>query len=161
MPIGADASPLILLARAGYLDLLRELYLQVWIPPSVADESFRDVPTRPGAAALAAIADDWLQEVVPTDDALTESLLHEVDAGEAAAISLAVEHGLLLLIDDRDGRRVANTMAVRIIGTAGVLMDAKRAGLLPEIRPALDSLRAEGLRLSAVLYQRILADAGE
>jgi uncharacterized protein len=160
MPAVGDSSPLILFARARYLHLLRSLYREVWVPPSVAGESFRD-SVRPGSESLMEAAKEWLREVVPADTELLRSLHAEVDSGEAAAITLAVEHRLLLVIDDLDGRRSARSRGVRVTGSAGVLVAAKEAGLLQAVRPALDRLILEGLWLSRPLYHQVLADVGE
>lgn len=160
MPIVADASPLILLARAGLLDLLRHLYGEAWVPPRVSGEAFGDHPTRPGAIAIAQ-SGGWLREVAPVDQDLVALLRTEVHAGEAEAIALAMEHRLLLLIDDHKGRRSARARHVDVIGSAGILSVAKASGLLTAIRPALDRLMDEGLWLSSSLYRQVLTDAGE
>jgi predicted nucleic acid-binding protein len=48
------------------------------------------------------------------------------------------------------------------IGVIGVLIEAKRRGLLPEVRPLLDTLRDQaGFRVSERLYERVLVDIGE
>lgn len=157
----ADSSPLILFSRAERLTLLRDLFDEVWIPPAVSREVFRDDATRPGAGEIAAELGNWLHERSPANAQDVIALARTVDAGEAEAIALAAEHGLLLVIDDLAGRRAADARGVAIIGSAGALGLAKEAGLLPVVRPALDALLDLGLRLSASLYRQILADAGE
>ena len=161
MVTAADASPLILFARTGRLKLLADLFEEVWIPPRVADESFRDRPERPGAPALAAALGGWLREVSAPDTAVAAAHAAGAGRGEAEAIGLAFQHSLPLLIDDRSGRRAAQSLGVPIIGSAGVLLLAKRRGMLGEIRPVLDDLWAEGLRLSSSLYRRLLEAADE
>jgi|SRR5829696_1554022 predicted nucleic acid-binding protein len=161
MVAAADASPLILFARAGRLTLIAEVFDEVWIPPRVAGESFRNDPTRPGAIALTSVLGDWLREVPVSENALTTARAAGAGRGEAEAIGLALEHSLPLIIDDRLGRRAAQSLGVTIIGSAGVLLLAKRLGLLDEVRPTLDDLRAQGLRLSSSIYRQVLAAAGE
>jgi predicted nucleic acid-binding protein len=157
----ADTSPLILFARAGRLPLLREMFREIWIPPTVTREAFLDHPSRPGAAELAAALGDWLHEQAPSDEHAVALLAASVDRGEAEAIVVAREHGLILLIDDLAGRRAAEARGMAIIGSAGVLGLAKRNGLLSSVQPALDELLQVGLRLSVSLYRQILADADE
>jgi predicted nucleic acid-binding protein len=158
--IVADASPLILFARAGHLQLLAELFGEVVVPPRVAAEAYLDEPSRPGAAALAA-AGTWLRIEAPIDRRAVAELTAAVDAGEAEAIALAAERRLTLLIDDRAGRRAAYGRRVPVTGSGGVLLAAKRARLIGLVRPALDDLIWQGLRLSPRLYRQLLQDAGE
>lgn len=91
------------------------------------------------------------------------ALLETRDLGEAEAIALAEAHpDARLLIDERRGRRVARSLNLRVTGTAGVLLAAKGAGLVPQVRPLLDALVDDhGLHLSAALRAAILREAGE
>jgi predicted nucleic acid-binding protein len=89
----SDASPLILFARASRLALLRWVFESLVIPPRVAGESFRDVPSRPGAAALTALLGGWLREAIPVDRSAVETLQRQVDPGEAEAIVLSMGWG--------------------------------------------------------------------
>lgn len=161
MAIVADASPLIVFARAGRLDILRDLFGEVIVPPRVAAEAFRTAPARPGAAALAAATESWLCVEASTDLGTIEALTPKVDPGEAEAIALAAQRSLLLLIDDRAGRRAAQAIGVPVTGSGGLLVAAKRNGLVSYIRPVLDALVSQGLCLSPQLYRQFLQQAGE
>jgi predicted nucleic acid-binding protein len=48
-----------------------------------------------------------------------------------------------------------------VVGCAGVLLAAKRAGLIKTVRPHLEALAAAGYRLSPQLCSRVLEMAGE
>ena len=87
----------------------------------------------------------------------------ELDSGEAKAIALAVETDAeLLLIDEQAGRRAARRLEVAHVGTLGVLLEAKHATYVSEIRPLMVALRSEaGFWLSDSLYDRMLELAGE
>jgi uncharacterized protein len=161
MAVVADASPLILYARVSRLELLHQLFGTVWIPPRVADEAFRTHPDRPGAAALRAVFGSWLIEQAPINAAVAEQLAASLGPGESEAIALALERRTLLLIDDPYGRGAADRRGVELVGTAGVTLSAKQAGFVPVVRPLLDALVMEGLRLSRGLYEEILREAGE
>ena len=68
----------------------------------------------------------------------------------------------LLLMDERLGRDTARHFGVRYIGLIGVLVDAKRTGLIRSVKPHLDALRdIAGFRAVDVLYARVLQDEGE
>jgi predicted nucleic acid-binding protein len=82
--------------------------------------------------------------------------------GEAEAVVLAEELvGSTLLIDDADGRRIATERGIAVIGSAGLLVLAKRAGLLASARLALDALLGAGLYLDEAIYQLVIRSAGE
>ena len=144
-----DTTCLIAPDRVGRLDLLPQLYGSVVAPPAV----FREVGQRP----------TWLRQERPGDDTDVEALRVHLDAGEAEAIALASQlPDAVLLIDEAQGRRVAVARGLRIIGTAGVLLGAKRAGLVPHLKPALDEMRERrAFRLSDVLYEHSVREACE
>jgi predicted nucleic acid-binding protein len=148
------------LIRIQQLNLLEQLFGNVVIPDQVAEEmeAGKHVlgPWRqaPGADALIVKA--------PLDGPFLRQLLVQLDAGEAAAIALAVETGAsLLLMDELDGRKVARLHGLQITGTLGVLLEAKRHGYVREIRPLLDALERASFRISAALKQQVLVAAGE
>lgn len=160
LPVVADAGPLIGLARVGLLDLLRRLYGKVLIPVEVFEE-LQISEDRPGSRALrTALAEGWLEAV--TVRSAPVKPLSLLGPGEASAILYAERHPcLFLLLDERRGRSVAKSRGSRVVGTGGVLLMAKREGLLVRVSDALDQLAAGGYRLSSDLREQILALAGE
>jgi len=173
----ADAGPLIGLARIGQLDLLRRLFGAVHVTQQVAEEvldggNFREVPTlrtafAQGILVLVQDAGDGVAvTATPSEDSAALVQLFQIDRGEASALMLA-RHPLararqpLLLIDDQRGRAAAHHLRLATIGTAGVLLLARRTGLLPAVAPVLRALRQEGYFLSDSLIEQILTQAGE
>lgn len=147
----ADASVLLALAILDRLDLLRDLFQQLIIPPTVSVEVSRTLPQLP----------DWIRVVQPRAVTVTRDSigLHQ---GELEAIALALDvHASLLILDDLQARRHAAGLGLAIVGTAGVLVMAKRSSLLPAVREPLDALRRRGFRLRQDVYEQILIDAGE
>jgi len=65
------------------------------------------------------------------------------------------------LIDERKGRQIAQNMGIRITGTLGILLQAKKLGLIENIKPLLDKLITENIRISEPLYNSILEQASE
>ncbi len=85
-----------------------------------------------------------------------------LDPGERDAISLALEtDARLLLIDERPGRRLAQTLGVPITGTVGMLLLAKKAGLLPTVRQSLGRLIVAGFYMDRELIAHAVRSAGE
>lgn len=157
----SDASVLISLASADHLGLLRKLYGSVVIPGIVAREISDSMP---GSKAVnAARAGQWIQTCEPKNMALVTALSDALDAGEAHAIALAVEPpGSLLLIDETDGRAAAKNLGVRVTGTIGVLVRAKREGHLAAVGPLLDKMIAgTQFRIGRELYETTLRECGE
>ena len=103
----------------------------------------------------------WIEILAPRQ-ALPTPYSVKLGDGEKEAIALALElkpeH---LIVDDDGARRFAVRHAIPVIGTAGVLGLAKVAGIIDELRPHLDALRASGFRLSDAIYNALLAQAGE
>ena len=160
----ADTGPLIALGRAGYLTLLHDLYQDILIPPAVHNE-FHLESGRPGARESAEALDQgWLHVQEPSAGsvhALSELML-VLDPGEAEAILLAEEVNCkFLLIDERKGRAIANRRGVSVVGIAGVLLAAKKRGLIDAVMPILKNLEQVGYRMSAGLTEEIARLARE
>lgn len=159
-PIVCNAGPLIALSIVGHLGLLEKLYRRILVPDTVIQEVVGAGAGRFGAVELDAAS--WIEKVVT--GVLPEPLLAmELGPGEAAVISTA--HRLkarLVLIDERRARRVAeHAYGLRVKGSAGILISAKRAGLIPKVRPLLESMAREGYFLSARLIDRAIGEAAE
>lgn len=67
----------------------------------------------------------------------------------------------LVLMDEREGRHAAQRLGLRTVGVAGLLLDGKQQGLVPEVRHAFDELRTGGFHLSKRVYRRGIELAGE
>lgn len=147
----ADSSPLIALERIGRLDLLAALFGTVVVPPAVARE----------IAAKGFLA-TWMIEhqlLEPRDRRLEASSL---GAGEREAITLALQITTdQIILDDEAARRLALSIGLPVTGTLGLLILAKRAGIVDAIRPIVDALIAVEFRVDTNLRTRILATAGE
>ena len=153
MIVVSDTSCISNLLSLGQDSLLPRLFNEVLIPPAVERELLRFHTSLPS----------FLKRVVPTDDERLARLRGELDPGEAEAISLACElEADRLLIDETVGRAVATREGVAIIGLVGVLVTAKRIGLLGTVGPLLQRLEHEaGFRLSQSLKTEALRAVGE
>ena len=153
--IVADSGPLIALARIGRLLLLRDLFGTVLIPHAVASECLAG-QNRPGSQAISqAIKQRWLKKKRPGARTLTAGR-PAIGEGEEAAIAMAHQLGLRLLIDDKVARKVAALNEVVVVGTAGVLIEAKRKRLVRKVKPLIEDLQHNGYRLSEELVASVL-----
>ena len=143
-----DSTALISLERIGHIDILPAFAPEIAAPPAVIDE-FGQHPR-------------WLQVREVSNKKLIGPIQFQLDQGEAEAIALALEtEQALLLIDELRGRRYALQVGLEIIGTFGLLVAAKREGLLPEVKPLLDALLKSGFHAFERLYLKTLRLAGE
>lgn len=147
----ADASPLIAFQQIGQLGLLQTIFTEVIVPPAVAREIQTSVPSVP-----------WIVER-PLAQAIAPLVLRaSLGAGESEALSLAMEvHADRLLVDERAARRAARALGLAVIGTLGVLLAAKRKGLITEVGSPLDDLLRQGFWVSPRLVRQALSAAGE
>ena len=122
----ADTSPINYLILIGHIDLLPRLFERVALPKAVQAElsaSRAPLPVQSWITAPPA----WLEIYDTTGLPMVSGL----DEGETAAIALAESlHADLLLMDERDGCRVAHGRGLRVTGTLGLLDLAAERGLL-------------------------------
>lgn len=156
MIVVSNTSPVINLAVVNHLSLLQKLYSKVVIPQAVYDEIVIEGAGQAGAEEVG--QSEWIEVRPVANRPLVKSLESDLDLGEAEAVVLAVElKADLLLIDERKGRAVAHRLGVNHIGLLGVLVQAKHNGLIPAVRPVMDSLMTQaGFWVSTELYAHIL-----
>ena len=82
--------------------------------------------------------------------------------GEAEVLALALESAdPVVMLDDAVGRRAAELLGIRLTGTLGLLLDAKRKGLVPTVAPVLDELDRLRFRVAPATRAAVLKLAGE
>lgn len=159
--IVSNTSPIINLACIDRLDVLPALFGEIAIPDAVFHEIAVAHPDAPGASDVRTAP--WVRRRSVVNRPLVDSLRLELDPGEAEAIACAVEaNAQLLLIDERRGRLVALRLGLATTGLMGVLLLARKKGLIVSIRPLLDDLRrVAGFWIGDALYAQVLREAGE
>ena len=157
-PVVSNTTPLITLGEIGLLDVLRELYGTVWIPPSVFAEYQRGRAGHTKQPDLQALS--WvLVEPASLDPFVLPASL---DAGERDAILLALaKRASRILLDERHARAVAARLHLHVTGSVGVLLAAKQTAIIPHVKPYLEQIVAQGRHISSRLYDQILKQAGE
>ena len=148
----ADASPLNVLIRLNYTDVLTAMFDSVVVPPLVIQE-LTHASTPPAVRAFVRSPPEWVRIRTPT----RLLPLGALDAGERAAISLAVELGALLMIDEIAGREHAVRLGLAMIGVIGILERAANAGLIEDLAAAHSALRAISFHASEKLFADSLA----
>jgi predicted nucleic acid-binding protein len=154
-----NTAPIISLSLVSRLHLLRDLYQTVLIPPAVRAEAMKGGSRAIGVAELQQA--DWIQTVTLQDPRRAD-LLSDLDRGEAEVLALAQESRAdLVVIDKRLARRHTQRLGIGLTGTLGVLLRAKKQGLVSEVRPLVEQIHRGGIRLSRLLIEETLRLAGE
>ncbi|MBV6465044.1 MAG: DUF3368 domain-containing protein [Anaerolineae bacterium CFX3] len=159
MKVVSNSTPLIGLASIGRLGLLRDFFEEIGIAEAVYDETVTNGHER-GAKKISSAK--WIHVHKVQDRLAIEMLLDELDLGEAETIVLAREISAdIVLMDEKQGRRMLDQLELPKIGTVGILLRARQTGLVKSLRSELDKLRRHGFTLSQFVVDRVLAEADE
>lgn len=135
------------------LDLLRQIYIHVLIPHAVYAELVRPASPEKVRSKMN-FPPGWIELRTPSRKPDLE--LDKLNVGERDAILLATEiSATQLIIDDLEGRKVAEKRGLRVTGTAGVLQEAAKRGLL-DLKSAVSRLQQTNFYLSPELVARLL-----
>ena len=154
-----NTSPLQYLHQIERLHILHELVGHIIVPSAVVEKlatgrSF-DIEL-PDVSKI-----DWITVRQPIIIPAT-LLTHDLGPGETEVISLALEaRDPVVILDDGLARRVAEAHGIRLTGTLGILIDAKRKGLISEVSPQIDRLQEMGFWLAPDTRSAILRRVGE
>ena len=147
-----NASPLIVLCQVQHQHVLLNLADELVVPQPVAHEIAAGPPDDPARRFL---AEDGLPLASPPPIPY-QLAAWDLGHGETAVLAYAMAHpGWTAILDDRAARRCAAAFAVPVKGTLGIILLARRRGLIPSASDVLRQLRQVGLRLDA----RVIAPA--
>lgn len=142
MLIVSNTSPILNLALIGKLELLEQQFGEIIIPQAVLDK-FRLSEDLPGTGHIsAALSEGWLSVQSLSDRHKANLLERELDKGESEAIALALElNAEVLLIDERDARRVCKSLSLTVTGVIGILTKAYKTGALTDLQQPINDLK--------------------
>ena len=148
-PIISDTSCFITLSKIGELNLLQLLYTQIVTTSEIAEEFGEGLP-------------EWV-EIISVSDKSKQMLLEmQVDKGEASAIALALEsENPFLILDDYKARKLANNLKINHTGTIGIILAAKRRGIISSVKPLLEKIKQTNFHISPDLELQALIQADE
>ena len=151
-----NTTPLIALAGVGQLNLLRQLYSEITIPRAV----YHEIISEPARSLVSAA--EWVKVEKITGTIQKSAFSSRLHAGEIEVIMLAQEAGAdLLIMDDNAAKKTAKYLGLTVTGTMGVLLRAKKEGLISEVKPLLEGLINDGLYVSPTVQSYVLEQAGE
>jgi len=149
----SDTTAITSLLKINRANLLKHLFGEVLIPTAVRDELSKYHPILP----------EFFRAESVKDRNAVDLLREEIDAGEAEAIILAEESDAdVLLIDEKDGRFIAEGRGIRCLGLVGAILIAKQNGLILTVGEILEALETKAnFYLDAELKRTVLRRAGE
>jgi predicted nucleic acid-binding protein len=177
----ADASPLVALSLIDQLKWLPQLFGAAHVVDAVLAEVLTGHFDASERAIELAVNSKWLVPVSPdagnlstdrstdlTTGRVTDFPDHApgcelLDLGEAQTIAYALQqtHKPLVLMDERAGRKVCAELHLPVLGTGGLIVLAKRRGLLARIKPEFERLHQAGFWIAPVVTKTLLEQAGE
>lgn len=155
-----NSTPLIVLANVNKLELLQQLYGRIVVPQAVYDE----VTIKPNSSIRGTISHNrWI--AVERISSIEEKKMYQakLHAGEVEVMILAQEEPQadLVILDDNAAKKTAKYLGLKVTGTLGILVKAKKQNLLEEIKPVLDEIISNGFYISNTLYNLVLQQVGE
>jgi len=157
-PWVVNASPLILLGKLQRLDLLELLAPALTVPEAVIREVAAGADRDPATAAAVA----WARERMRPDVPLVTSVgVWDLGTGESQVISHCLASPAVAVLDDGEARACAQAHDLSLIGTLGIILRARKQGLIPAARPLIDELISAGSFLDRGLVERELAKLHE
>jgi len=154
-----NTSPLQYLYQIGRLEILKELAGELLVPTAVWDEL--EAGRRAGVDLPDLTKLSWVK-IHPAPKSERNLGGSDLGPGEAGVLALALSKpGSRVILDDAKARRIATQHDLPLTGTLGLLLDAKKAGMLVRVQTALDELQDRGFRLAPKTRAAVLQLAAE
>lgn len=153
-----NSSPLIVLFRSGQADLLPQLFREIVVPEQVYAEVLAG--GEDDAARIALPQTDWI--IIKKVEISLPVAAWNLGNGESAVFSFAMKaSGYKAVVDDLAARRCAQAFGIQTLGTGGLLLLAKRRGLIGSVKDRVQRLKDAGLWLSDSVVQLLITEADE
>jgi hypothetical protein len=154
----SNTTPLITLTSIDKLDILKELYGKVYIPDAVLNE------VKAGKGKIGYFEIDTIDWIIPRKitNVFSMNYLIDLDEGEAETIVLAEElQADIVLIDEKFARGFAEIRGLTLSGSLGVLLEAKKKGIISQLKPLIEQMLANRRYLSEKIILDLLKSANE
>ncbi len=160
MLVISNTSPLLNLAIIDHLHLIEQQFGEIIIPKGVFVELRISENLKGSQELRQAIKKGWIKVKEVQNKAFVQLLRRELDLGETEAIALAIESKAdLLLLDEREGRKIARNFNVKITGIMGIILKAWHQEKIVSVEDVINQLRTDAhFHISAKLEQQILQE---
>ena len=154
-----DASPLIILFNSQLADLFPQLFSEIIVPRAVWDEVVSGSTTDVASQQLPLTS--WVR-VIEVSAISTVIAAWSLGLGESEVLTFAWEnYGYRVMVDDAAARRCARILGMGTLGTGGMLVLAKRRGLISSVSSCIELVRDAGLWISDEVVSLLKQEAGE
>lgn len=155
-----NTGPLLaIIAAQGSLSILHDLYRHVLVPYEVKKELTGHGSSRFGVTEF---NEAQFLHVHSRPLSIPPILKNMLDSGEASVIQLALIKKIgTVCIDETTGRRVARLYDLKVTGSLGILLRAKKEGYPILFKQSIEQMRKKDIYLSARLINIVLRIAGE
>ena len=154
-----NSTPLIILCKIGKLDILKELYKEIIIPQAV----FAEVTAKEDSVCRQVAGKEWIHVECVGDQSEKKMYKAKLHDGEVEVMVLAQEgkRADLVIIDDNAAKKTAKYLGLTVTGKIGVLLRAKKQGILETLAPVIGEMKQKGFYISNDLEEMILEQAEE
>lgn len=154
-----NASPVISLANIEHAHLLPDSCDRMIIPRAVEQEILNGSDDDLAKHWISTAGRQWVRDIEPVSPLIAA---WDLGAGESAVLSYSYLHlEYQAVVDDLAARKCAKAFGIALCGTIGVIVIAKKAGIIPEVKSLLNRLIDVDFRIDDRLYQAALQLAGE
>lgn len=154
-----NSTPLIVLCGIGRLHILKDMYEEIFIPSAV----FREVTAKDDSVCVQIrSAGDWIRVEQIKDHSEKKMYKAKLHDGEVEVMILAQEQKAdLIILDDNAAKKTAKYLGLTVTGTLGVLLKAKRRGIIDSVCPILSEMKQNGFYIDSVVERMVLDQADE
>lgn len=155
-----NSTPLIVLSNINHLDILQKLYSDIYIPQAVYDEV-----TAKNDSACQQIKNNfnWIHICNIQDQTKKRMYQAKLHDGEVEVMILAQENqnNDTVIIDDNAAKKTAKFLGLKVTGTLGILLKAKKSNIIPNVFTVMNQLIQNGFYISQEVYDLVKTEAGE
>ncbi|HBD68832.1 MAG TPA: DUF3368 domain-containing protein [Treponema sp.] len=155
-----NSTPLIILSNINHLDLLKKIYSEIYIPEAV----FNEVMEKADSACQQIKSNtDWIHVCKITDESQKRMYQAKLHAGEVEVMILAQEkpEADLVILDDNAAKKTAKFLGLKVTGSLGIILKAKKTGIIKEVTPLMNQLISNGFYITKEIYDLVKSEAGE
>jgi len=156
----SNTTPISNFLNLGQLNLLKQLLEKIHIPQAV----FQEIDTHFSEN------EEWQQALQKNfiivhqikEHKYSNHFFANLHSGEAEALCLYLEkNAQICLLDDKDARSYAEIHNIKITGTLGLLIQAKKKGYIQSVKLSMNELKHYHFWINEAMYNKVLSLSGE